>query len=115
MKSIQQQFLALLETQMDKLIFAALVLLVLLSVVQLVQMSRTNHQLTYLTDKLAGYLKAVLEDDDYEEEPLQQYTEDQDFMSRQEQNMREAIEQQKMQKNMRDTQVIDAVLSEIFP
>lgn len=115
MKAIQQQFLELIETQMDKLILTALVLLVLLSMVQLIQMSRTNHKLTYLTDKLGGYLKAVLEDDDYEEEPVQEYAPEQDFVSRQEQNMRETIEEQKRQKNVRDTQVIDAVLSEIFP
>lgn len=116
MRAIQQQFLAVVETQMDKLIFTALVLLVLLSILQLVKMSQTTRQLTYLTDKLTGYLKAVLEDEPEEEtEEKGDYDENQEFVSYQERNMRESIEQQKRQKNMRETQVIDAVLSEIFP
>lgn len=99
----------LLTAQMDKLMLAGLLLLVILSALQLGKMSRTNRQLTYLTEKLAGYLKAVLAEEDTEEEEAQQ------VVSRQEQDMREAIELQKQQKKLKDAQVFDAVLSEIFP
>lgn len=106
------QLLNLLTEQMDKLMLAGLLLLVILSALQLGKMSKTNRQLTYLTDKLAGYLKAVLAEEEAEEEEAAEHAE---FVSRQEQNMREAIELQKQQKKMKDAQVFDAVLSEIFP
>ena len=97
------------------LVLAGMLVLIVLSALQLAKMSRTNRQLKYLTEKLAGYLKAVLEDEadsaSEENEPQEEET----IVSRQEQNMREAIELQKQQKKMRDAQVLDAVLSEIFP
>ena len=99
--------------QMDMLVLAGMLILILLSALQLAKMSRTNRQLKYLTEKLAGYLKAVLEDE--EEEDTEEEPRATEFVSRQEQNMREAIEQQKQQKKMKDAQVFDAVLSEIFP
>lgn len=106
------QILNLLTGQMDKLMLAGVLLLVVLSALQLGKMSKTNRQLTYLTEKLAGYLKAVLAEEDAEEDEVQEQAE---FVSRQEQNMREAIELQKQQKKVKDAQVFDAVLSEIFP
>ena len=60
-----------LTTQMDKLALVGMLALIILSALQLAKMSRTNRQLKYLTDKLAGYLKAVLadeEEEEYEEE-----------------------------------------------
>ncbi|MCI7131589.1 MAG: hypothetical protein MSA09_13785 [Lachnospiraceae bacterium] len=108
------QILDFLTAQMDMLVLAGMLVLIILSALQLAKMSRTNRQLKYLTEKLAGYLKAVLtdeEDAEYEEEELPE----KQFVSRQEQDMREAIELQKQQKKMKDAQVIDAVLSEIFP
>lgn len=108
------QILDFLTAQMDMLVLAGMLVLIILSALQLAKMSRTNRQLKYLTEKLAGYLKAVLtdeEDAEYEEEELPK----KEFVSRQEQDMREAIELQKQQKKMKDAQVIDAVLSEIFP
>lgn len=106
------QLLNLLTAQVDKLMLVGLILLVILSALQLGKMSKTNRQLTYLTEKLAGYLKAVLAEEEEEESEMQEQME---FVSRQEQNMREAIELQKQQKKMKDAQVFDAVLSEIFP
>lgn len=101
-----------LTAQTDKLVLVGMLVLIVLSALQLAKMSRTNRQLKYLTEKLAGYLKAVLEDEEEEDAEEPQETE---FVSRQEQNMREAIEQQKQQKKMKDAQVFDAVLSEIYP
>lgn len=97
--------------QTDKLVLIGMLALIILSALQLARMSRTNRQLKYLTDKLAGYLKAVLEDEEGETEEPQAA----EFVSRQEQDMREAIELQKQQKKMKDAQLFDAVLSEIFP
>ena len=108
------RILDFLTAQMDMLVLAGMLVLIILSALQLAKMSRTNRQLKYLTEKLAGYLKAVLtdeEDGDYEEEEAPE----KEFVARQEQEMREAIELQKQQKKMKDAQVIDAVLSEIFP
>lgn len=96
----------------DKLMLAGILAMVILLALQLRKTSRMNRQLTYLTDKLGGYLKAVLEDAEDEEETAEADTE---FVSKQERNMREALEQQKQQKHMKDAQVFDAVLSEIFP
>ena len=102
-----------LTAQTDKLVLVGMLALIILSALQLAKMSRTNRQLKYLTEKLAGYLKVVLEDE--EEEDAEKEPRATEFVSRQEQNMREAIEQQKQQKKMKDAQVFDAVLSEIFP
>ena len=112
---MEAKILGLFTAQMDMLVLAGMLVLIVLSALQLAKMSRTNRQLKYLTEKLAGYLKAVLEDeaDSAFEENEQQEVET--IVSRQEQNMREAIELQKQQKKMRDAQVFDAVLSEIFP
>lgn len=106
------QIMNFLTAQTDKLVLVGMLALIVLSALQLTRMSRTNRQLKYLTDKLAGYLKAVLEDEEEggTEEPAAA-----EFVSRQEQNMREAIELQKQQKKMKDAQIFDAVLSEIFP
>ena len=106
------QIINFLTAQTDKLVLVGMLVLIVLSALQLAKMSRTNRQLKYLTEKLAGYLKAVLEDEEEEDAEEPQETE---FVSRQEQNMREAIEQQKQQKKMKDAQVFDAVLSEIYP
>lgn len=106
------QIMNFLTAQTDKLVLVGMLVLIVLSALQLAKMSRTNRQLKYLTEKLAGYLKAVLEDEEEEDAEEPQETE---FVSRQEQNMREAIEQQKQQKKMKDAQVFDAVLSEIYP
>lgn len=106
------QIMDFLAAQTDKLVLAGMLALIILSALQLTKMSRTNRQLKYLTEKLAGYLKAVLEDEEEEEAEDLQETE---FVSQQEQNMREAIELQKQQKKMKDAQVFDAVLSEIYP
>ena len=107
------QIMDFLTAQTDKLVLVGMLALIILSALQLAKMSRTNRQLKYLTEKLAGYLKAVLEDE--EEEDAEEEPRAPEFVSRQEQNMREAIEQQKQQKKMKDAQVFDAVLSEIFP
>ena len=114
-KNLEAKILGFFTAQMDMLVLAGMLVLIVLSALQLAKMSRTNRQLKYLTEKLAGYLKAVLEDeaDSAFEENEQQEVET--IVSRQEQNMREAIELQKQQKKMRDAQVFDAVLSEIFP
>lgn len=112
---MEEKILGFFTAQMDMLVLAGMLVLIVLSALQLAKMSRTNRQLKYLTEKLAGYLKAVLEDEAdsalEENEPQEEET----IVSRQEQNMREAIELQKQQKKMRDAQVLDAVLSEIFP
>ena len=113
-KILATQILDFLTAQTDKLVLVGMLALIVLSALQLAKMSRTNRQLKYLTEKLAGYLKAVLadeEDEDCEENEPQEA----EVVSRQEQNMREAIELQKQQKSMKDAQVFDAVLSEIFP
>lgn len=114
-KNLEEKILGFFTAQMDMLVLAGMLVLIVLSALQLAKMSRTNRQLKYLTEKLAGYLKAVLEDEAdsalEENEPQEEET----IVSRQEQNMREAIELQKQQKKMRDAQVLDAVLSEIFP
>lgn len=105
------QIMDFFAAQTDKLVLIGMLALIILSALQLARMSRTNRQLKYLTDKLAGYLKAVLEDEEGETEEPQAA----EFVSRQEQDMREAIELQKQQKKMKDAQLFDAVLSEIFP
>ena len=107
------QILDLLMERMSVIMLVGMLVLIVLSALQLSKMSRTNRQLKYLTEKLAGDLKAVLEDE--EEEDTEEEPRATEFVSRQEQNMREAIEQQKQQKKMKDAQVFDAVLSEIFP
>ena len=56
-----------------------------------------------------------LEDDTCEEVVEKSAEEEEAFMSRQEQDMRDALEQQKQQKKIKDAQIFDAVLSEIFP
>lgn len=106
------QIMDFFTAQTDKLMLVGMLALIVLSALQLARMSRTNRQLKYLTDKLAGYLKAVLED---EEESAAEEPGETEFVSKQEQNMREAIELQKQQKKIKDAQVFDAVLSEIFP
>ena len=107
------QILDLLMERMSVIMLVGMLVLIVLSALQLSKMSRTNRQLKYLTEKLAGYLKAVLEDE--EEEDAEEEPRATEFVSRQEQNMREAIELQKQQKKMKDAQVFDAVLSEIYP
>ena len=107
------QILDFLTAQTDKLVLVGMLALIVLSALQLAKMSRTNRQLKYLTEKLAGYLKVILEEEEEDEEDEAQT--ETEFMSRQEQNMREAIEQQKQQKKLKDAQVFDAVLSEIYP
>ncbi len=99
------------DTQTDKLILAAMLILIIVCICQTVRVGRTNRQLKYLTDRLTGYLKAVLEDGEEAEESQQEA----EFISRQEQNMRDALELQKQQKKLRDAQVFDAVLSEMYP
>ena len=109
------QILKFFTEWMDMLVLAGMLVLIVLSALQLAKMSRTNRQLKYLTGKLAGYLKAVLEDEEDEEAAEDEMQEKRAVVSRQEQNMREAIEVQKQQKKMKDAQVFDAVLSEIYP
>ena len=109
------QILKFFTEWMDMLVLAGMLVLIVLSALQLAKMSRTNRQLKYLTGKLAGYLKAVLEDEENEEYEEDEMQEKRAVVSRQEQNMREAIEIQKQQKKMKDAQVFDAVLSEIYP
>ena len=109
------QILDFLTEWMDMLVLVGMLALIILSALQMAEMSRTNRQLKYLTEKLAGYLRAVLADEESEECEEDETEEECAFVSRQEQNMREAIEQQKQQKKMKDAQVFDAVLSEIFP
>ena len=92
------QILDFLTAQTDKLVLVGMLALIVLSALQLAKMSRTNRQLKYLTEKLAGYLKAVLADEENEEYEEDESQEEAAFVSRQEQNMREAIEQQKQQK-----------------
>ena len=109
------QIMDFLAVQMDKLVLAGMLVLIVLSALQLAKMSRTNRQLKYLTEKLAGYLKAVLADEESEEYEEDEPQQEQAFVSRQEQDMRAAIELQKQQKKMKDAQLFDTVLSEIFP
>jgi hypothetical protein len=79
-------------------------------------MGRIYRQMTRFLDKLTGYLQVVLEEPEGEDEAEVPTAEgSQEFVSGQEKDMREAIEQQKQQKIARDAQVFDAVLSEIFP
>ena len=76
------QIMDFLTAQTDKLVLVGMLALIILSALQLAKMSRTNRQLKYLTEKLAGYLKAVLEDEGEEgreEEPWAT-----EFVSRQE-------------------------------
>ena len=84
------QILDFLTAQTDKLVLVGMLALIVLSALQLAKMSRTNRQLKYLTEKLAGYLKVILEEEEEDEEDETQT--ETEFMSRQEQNMREAIE-----------------------
>lgn len=110
------QVLDFLTAQTDKLMLAGIVLLVIFSALQLNKMSRINRQLTYFSDKLTGYLRAVLAEEDTQEEPQEEaVVDEEDFVSKQEQNMRDALELQKQQKKIKDAQIFDAVLSEIFP
>ncbi len=110
------QILSFLTAQMDKFMLVGIVLLVIFSALQLNRMSRINRQLTYFSEKLTGYLQAVLTEDDTCEEVVEKSAEEEEaFMSRQEQDMRDALEQQKQQKKIKDAQIFDAVLSEIFP
>ena len=110
------QILNFLAAQTDKLMLAGIVLLVIFSALQLNKMSRINRQLTYFSEKLTGYLQAVLTEEEMDEEPEEAVTADEEeFVSRQEQNMRDALELQKQQKKIKDAQIFDAVLSEIFP
>lgn len=110
------QVLDFLTAQTDKLMLAGIALLVIFSALQLNKMSRINRQLTCFGEKLTGYLQAVLAEEDTDEEPEEAVTEDEEeFVSKQEQNMRDALEQQKQQKKIKDAQIFDAVLSEIFP
>lgn len=110
------QILNFLAEQTDKLMLVGIVLLVIFSALLLNKMSRINRQLTYFSEKLTGYLQAVLAEDDADEETAEASAEEGDeFVSRQEQNMRDALELQKQQKKMKDAQIFDAVLSEIFP
>lgn len=108
------QILHFLTTRMDMLALVGMLALIVLSAMQLAKMSRINRQLKYLTEKLAGYLKAVLADEEdleYEDNEPQET----EFVSRQEQEMRDALQLKQQQKSIRDAQVFDAVLSEIFP
>lgn len=108
------QILNFLTTQMDKLVLVGMLALIVLSALQLAKMSRINRQLKYLTEKLAGYLKVVLADEEeweYEDNEPQET----EFVSRQEQEMRDALQLKQQQKSIKDAQVFDAVLSEIFP
>lgn len=110
------QVLDFLTAQTDKLMLAGIALLVIFSALQLNKMSRINRQLICFGEKLTGYLQAVLAEEDTDEEPEEAVTEDEEeFVSKQEQNMRDALEQQKQQKKIKDAQIFDAVLSEIFP
>ena len=84
--NLEAKILEFFTAQMDMLVLAGMLVLIVLSALQLAKMSRTNRQLKYLTEKLAGYLKAVLEDEEEEEAEDPQETE---FVSQQEQNMRE--------------------------
>ena len=109
------QIMNFLAVQSGKLVLVGMLALIVLSALQVAKMSRTNRQLKYLTEKLAGYLKVVLADEESGEDEADESEQEQAFVSRQEQDMREAIELQKQQKKMKDAQVFDAVLSEIFP
>lgn len=115
-KILVTQVLDFLTAQTDKLMLAGIALLVIFSALQLNKMSRINRQLICFGEKLTGYLQAVLAEEDTDEEPEEAVTEDEEeFVSKQEQNMRDALEQQKQQKKIKDAQIFDAVLSEIFP
>lgn len=108
------QILNLLTTQMDKLVLVGMLVLIILSALQLAKMSRINRQLKFLTERLAAYLKAVLTDEEeweYEDNEPQEA----EFVSRQEQEMRDALQLKQQQKSIKDAQIFDAVLSEIFP
>ena len=110
------QVLDFLTAHTDRLMLAGMALLVVFSALQLNRMSRINRQLTCFTEKLTGYLQAVFAEEEEQEEPQEAFAEEEDeFVSKQEQDMRDAIEVQKQQKKIRDAQLFDAVLSEIFP
>lgn len=109
---MEEKIIQFLSAQADILVLAGLLMLVVLAALQLAKMSRLNRQLTRLTDKLGGYLQAVLAD---EPEELDEQEETAVFVSAQEKNMRESLEQQKRKNRQRDAQVFDAVLSEIYP
>ena len=66
------QIMDFLTAQTDKLVLVGMLALIILSALQLAKMSRANRQLKYLTEKLAGYLKAVLEDEEEEDVSLKQ-------------------------------------------
>lgn len=102
------------ETQADKLIMAELAILIVLFVIQLIKTGRANKHLRFLAKGLSGYLEVVLETgaEEDEEEPVAVRP---TFVAQQEQEMRETLERQKQQKKLRDAQVFDAVLSEMFP
>ena len=110
------QVLNFLAEHTDKLMLASIVLLVFFSALQLNKMSRINRHLTYFSEKLTGYLQVVLAEEDVQEEPEEVLAEEgEEFVSKQEQNMRDSLELQKQQKKIKDAQIFDAVLSEIFP
>ncbi len=106
-----EQITHFFDTEKDMLLLAGMLILVIVCVLQLAKMNRLNRQLSYLTDKLGGYLRAVLEN------PEEPDAEDaaEPFISRQEEDMRKTLEQQKRMKKQQDAQVFDAVLSEIYP
>lgn len=110
------QILDFLTAQTDKFMLVGIVLLVIFSALQLNKMNKINRQLNFFSEKLTGYLQAVLAEEDTDEEAEEEFSEDEDdFVSKQEQNMRDALELQKQQKKIKDAQIFDAVLSEIFP
>jgi outer membrane lipoprotein-sorting protein len=99
---------------MDKLMLVCVLILIFLSVLQLRKMSRIYKQMTRFLDKVTGYLQVVWDETEDEAEDEEEAAQG-EFISGQEKDMRRAIEQQKEQKKIRDAQVFDAVLSEIFP
>jgi hypothetical protein len=105
------QILDFLMTQMDKLYFFGVLVLILLSVLQLRKMSHIYTQMTRFLDKLTGYLQVVLEEAEEEapaEEPQAEYICGED-------TKKSEMLRQEQQKKMRDAQVFDAILSEIYP
>lgn len=114
-KNLEGRILEFFVAQWNLILLGGMAILILLSVLQTAKMSRTNRQLKYLTEKLAGYLKAVLEDEAEDALEEQEQQAEESFVSRQEKDMREALELQKQQKKMKDAQLFDAVLSEIYP
>lgn len=108
-----KELLEMIKMNTDVILLACLLLLVVLMCIEVQKTRKMQKSLAYLTDKLAQYLKVVLEEPQMDEPVLE--TEEEPLISKQELQMRASIQKQKDQKIQGQIGLMDAVLSEIFP